>query len=260
MAIWPLAKSNISVALASHRRKITEDIEVIHNPERIRSTGAPLKGSNTHPKSCFLCKANRPQEQLSLSWQGYEILVNPYPIFPYHLTIAAVEHTPQSIHNRWQDLIGLSRNLKGLTVFFNGAGAGASVPGHMHFQAAEFDPQFNFAASKVGPSKALIYRGDFMPECEMAEARLRQVGVTAINVLALTDTDDVTTVAIIPRIKHRPECYGTGQGEYLISPASAEMAGHIVTPRKVDFDSLTASKAYDIIAEVIDFNALDLCK
>ena len=62
------------------------------NPARIRSSAAKVDAKAIAARKCFLCKANRPSDQDSVEWGDYEILVNPYPIFPEHLTIPCISH------------------------------------------------------------------------------------------------------------------------------------------------------------------------
>ncbi|MCI6901878.1 MAG: DUF4922 domain-containing protein, partial [Bacteroidales bacterium] len=58
------------------------------NPERIRSSAAKVDAASLKARKCFLCSENQPQEQEMIPWHGkYKIQVNPYPIFPRHLTI-----------------------------------------------------------------------------------------------------------------------------------------------------------------------------
>lgn len=55
---------------------------------------------------------------------------------------------------------------------------------------------------------------------------------------------------IIPRSKHRPDCYyKEGKEQLLISPGAIDMAGLIITPRKEDFTKITPEKAVNIIKE-----------
>ena len=58
-----------------------------------------------------------------------------YPIFPKHLTIPSVIHTPQTICGRLNDMLDLARAIDRYIVFYNGPRCGASAPDHMHFQA-----------------------------------------------------------------------------------------------------------------------------
>ena len=90
------------------------------NPARIRSTGASITKQALAERPCFLCKENRPKEQLGLpltpsDWRGNVTplalaveaspcwgrlegaLVNPFPILPMHFTLPTLEHQPQRI-------------------------------------------------------------------------------------------------------------------------------------------------------------------
>lgn len=56
---------------------------------------------------------------------------------------------------------------------------------------------------------------------------------------------------VIPRGKHRPDCYfAKGEQQLLVSPGALDMAGIIVTPRKEDFDKITAQDIENILKEV----------
>lgn len=99
------------------------------NPERIRSTASKVDRRSVAQRPCFLCDANRPAEQLSVPVAGrYQLLVNPYPIFPRHFTLPAVEHVPQLLRGRFGDMLQLAAALPACMVFYNGARCGASAP------------------------------------------------------------------------------------------------------------------------------------
>ena len=92
-------------------------------------------------RKCFLCRENRPPEQIMMKFDGrkgkrYHILLNPYPIFPDHLVVAMDRHTDQAIWHRYVDMLDLARKYQGYTFFYNGPKSGASAPDHHHFQAA----------------------------------------------------------------------------------------------------------------------------
>ena len=85
---------------------------------------------------CFLCGANRPAVQTGIPFQAkYTILINPFPIFPRHLTVPSVLHTPQRIAGRMMDMLELAETLEDYVIFYNGPRCGASAPDHIHFQA-----------------------------------------------------------------------------------------------------------------------------
>lgn len=106
------------------------------NAARIRSSAAKTDAVSIAHRPCFLCKENRPPTQTSKDWKGkYEILENPFPIFPQHLTIPTYDHIPQQLQGRYADMLALAKEFPHFTVFFNGPRCGASAPDHMHFQA-----------------------------------------------------------------------------------------------------------------------------
>jgi hypothetical protein len=146
-----------------HRFEHPEDPErfflVQYNPVRaLRFSGSgrrtPPRGSITKFDGCFLCRDNIRWQQAGLE-MGYELEVdampyvawmNAYPLMPVHCVIASNEHIPQawcvngaaieclSIEKILGDLITVSRRLPGFVGFYNGKGAGASIPAHFHFQ------------------------------------------------------------------------------------------------------------------------------
>ena len=72
--------------------------KVQFNPARIVSSGAKVDAAAIKARKCFLCDENRPAEQRGIEWNGhYTVLLNPFPIFPRHLTIPDTSHTLQLI-------------------------------------------------------------------------------------------------------------------------------------------------------------------
>ena len=142
LSVWPLAATNFRSLKAVETRKLeVNGLEVClqHNPERIKSTSAKVDKASIKARKCFLCGANRPEEQFSLKFEGrkdrkYDILVNPYPIFPQHLVIASTQHQNQSIWHKLGDLADLAHHYTDFTFFYNGPRCGASAPDHLHFQ------------------------------------------------------------------------------------------------------------------------------
>lgn len=71
-----------------------------------------------------------------------------------------------------------------------------------------------------------------------------------INIFIWKEKEE-TRMLIIPRSKHRPNCYlAEGKEQLLVSPGALDMAGIIVTPRQDDFEKITASDIENIIGEV----------
>jgi ATP adenylyltransferase/5',5'''-P-1,P-4-tetraphosphate phosphorylase II len=65
--------------------------------------------------------------------EGFEWLVNPFPILPEHYTIAAREHRPQRFLDAYEAMIQATKALpEEYIVFYNGPKCGASAPDHLH--------------------------------------------------------------------------------------------------------------------------------
>ena len=143
LSLWPLACDNFRALKGVEVREMEVGglkVMLQHNPSRIISSAAKTDAASLQARRCFLCRENRPAEQISMSFEGrkgkkYDILVNPYPIFPDHLVIASQKHTDQSIWKRYIDILDLSSRYQGYTFFYNGPRCGASAPDHHHFQA-----------------------------------------------------------------------------------------------------------------------------
>lgn len=143
LSVWPLAAANFRVLKNVETRSLTVgglEVRLQHNPARIRSSAAKVDKASLQARKCFLCAENRPPEQRHLEFEGrkerkYDVLINPYPIFPNHLVIARNIHTPQSIWHRMTDMTDLARHHPSFTIFYNGPKCGASAPDHFHFQA-----------------------------------------------------------------------------------------------------------------------------
>ncbi|MBO5698946.1 MAG: DUF4922 domain-containing protein [Bacteroidaceae bacterium] len=112
-------------------------IGVQFNPSRIGSTAAKVEKKEIKKRPCFLCRKNRPKQQVALAVEKkYEILVNPFPILPYHLTIPTRRHTDQLIETLLPAFGKLAWTMPDFFVFYNGPECGASAPDHAHLQAA----------------------------------------------------------------------------------------------------------------------------
>ena len=277
---WALANSNYA-ALENVERKVFDidkyKIVVQYNPTRKISTAANLSTQALAKRSCFLCSQNRPAEQISLPFYSkkgatYWVLVNPYPIFPHHLTIVNDEHQPQQLLGRIADMAELSELMPQMMLFFNGAKCGASAPDHMHFQASDkklwplitdFEQAEPFVlknANNVTISIAkrlgrLIYKIQ-STDASVVETELKQIiayhDVTdeMINVMMTFDNEMLTTY-LVPRKNFRPWQYSASVDEQLlISPASVEVGGIFITPVKQHFDKITSDDIQSVLNQV----------
>ena len=139
IANWGEAAERYEALNHVQTRTITMDeteLTVQWNPARIVSTGASIDPKTISERPCFLCNHNRPKEQHSLPTERhYEILLNPFPILPGHLTIPTRRHQPQAIFAHFNTLRHLAWNMPQHIVFYNGPECGASCPDHCHLQA-----------------------------------------------------------------------------------------------------------------------------
>lgn len=255
-----------------------------YNPERRRSATAPTTAGLAE-QPCFLCVENQPPEQMSVGWKSrwndYRLQLNPYPILHNHITIADMRHLPQSLNSeRLEDMVELSVSLPGWVVFFNGARCGASAPGHFHFQAGlptnvplckevarhatkwpashlivedkegfvgTLDTAARFAIVGSAPRPIDVFH--FLDNAFMAVAEATGDDDPPVNAIAWCEKQR-GYFALFPRRRHRPSCYGTGESQHLVSPATLEMAGVWPVARKDDFDTLTATTLRYIYREL----------
>jgi SpoIID/LytB domain protein len=275
---WELARKNFTALKDVKVKELDVDgwkIKVQFNPARIVSTGANVSADAIKKRKCFLCGANRPEAQESLKWNEYDILVNPFPIFPRHFTIPDERHLEQVMSDRVGDMYRLANMMAGYTVFYNGAKCGASAPDHMHFQAGNSDFLTIWNEVEKREKKALWSEAEAevmtVPSLPVnivvIDAKSENGAIAAMaqlvsrmpkaagesepmmNVLARKVGEGVEMV-VIPRKKHRPSFYGNGDGEMLISPASVDLGGVIITPLERDFEAINEETIKKLIAEV----------
>jgi len=280
LSSWETARNNYE-ALAGVRAKELNvngvPYKVQFNPARIVSSGAKVDAKSIKERKCFLCPANLPPEQKGITFEEhYTILVNPFPIFPRHLTIPETEHVDQRIASRFGDMLALAKELTEYTVFYNGPKCGASAPDHTHFQAGNkgFMPiekyWRNYIAGKVADygTATLWYLNDVPRATLVMEAtdqddmnELFKIIYQALdtkqgeeepmmNILAWYEKEK-WIVCLFPREKHRPACYtAEGEDNLLSSPASVDLGGVFITPVEKDFIKITANDIAQILREV----------
>lgn len=218
-------------------------------PARKVSTLASIDKGTIAARPCFLCQPNRPAEQEWHDFGDYQILVNPFPIFPNHLTIAARNHTPQLMQGRVADMARLARELQGFTVIYNGATSGASAPDHFHFQAI---PSEHIDMALYGASGVASLRFTASTPEELAEAIEPIVVPRAdgselpMNMAVMASADGQLTALLVPRRAHRPECYP----HPAISPGAIDMFGTIVTVNSDDFEAVTPDLLSTVMTQV----------
>ena len=280
LEVWETAKNNYN-ALAGVRVK-TLDVcgvpyKVQFNPARITSSGAKVDPKSIKERKCFLCPANLPEVQKGIVFkEHYNILVNPFPIFPRHLTIPEMEHVDQRIAARIGDMLDLAQALTDFTIFYNGPKCGASAPDHAHFQAGnkgympveqDWSKQIGGKIGEYGKAQ-LLYLNDAPRATLVIESTCKEDAVKLfdiiyknltvkpeetepmMNVLAMYEADK-WVVFVFPREKHRPSCYtAEGDAQILSSPASVDLGGVFITPIEKDFNKITAEDLAQILSEV----------
>lgn len=261
--------------------------KVQFNPARIVSSAAKVDPKSIQERKCFLCPDNLLPGQKGLPFgERYQILENPFPIFPRHLTIPELEHTAQRILPRFGDMLDLAQRLDEYIVFYNGPRCGASAPDHAHFQAGNkgFLPiEQEWKHKKAGrvveyKDSTLWYLDDSPRTTLVIEATDKEAAMVLfdityramelkpgedepmMNVLAWTEAEK-WMVCIFPRALHRPACYtATGEANILISPASVDMGGVFIVPQEKDFEKITANDIASILGEVclhpVEFRSL----
>lgn len=286
LAGWPEAARRYRDLREVQTKEITiggMPVRVQYNPARAVSTLARTDAASIAARPCFLCRGNRPQQQEALPFEGcdgrrYEILVNPFPIFPEHFTVPAVDHVPQRIVGRFPDMLRLAEAFPDMTVFYNGPESGASAPDHFHFQMGcrgflPVEKDFGLLGPKTAmrPGAAAIALTSAYipglpvitaPDAESAEAAFLRVlrslpvsprtGEPQLNILCWRE-QDIFRVLVIPRKAHRPSCYYAPEGEAVrISPASVDLGGVFIVPVEEDFRRTDAGVLQNIIRETVD--------
>lgn len=280
IAEWPTAAGNFEALKGVKVKEVALPgwtVKVQFNPARIVSSAAKVDAKSLKERKCFLCAQNRPDVQRGISWgDKYTILINPFPIFPRHLTIPDDGHVDQLIEGRIADMMRLAQQLDEYTVFYNGPRCGASAPDHMHFQAGNSDFLTLGEALEAAELKTVATDGEsvlalvdtlplkvFVIDADTPEAgqRLFSRLYAAIpvpegerepmmNLLCYATAAGVRLV-VIPRKRHRPSFYGTeGEGTMLLSPASVDMGGVFITPLEKDFNALDADKICQVLDEL----------
>ena len=279
---WPLLGANWEKLDGAQLKQFDFDgftIRVQCNPKRIVSSAAKVDKVSIENRSCFLCRENRPPEEKNV-WFGddYEILCNPFPIFREHFTIAKADHTPQVIEPEFGRFLELSRALPDLALFYNASNCGASAPDHMHFQAGSrgFMPIEEEISSLKGQYGQVLLEHSAITVTAVADGlrrfyivesdskeRLEKLGMGAFRFLRelqrgeepminmLSWYREGWQVLLFPRDKHRPwQYFEEGERNILLSPASVDMGGALITPLEKDFQKINREDIEDIFSQV----------
>ncbi|MCE1189355.1 MAG: DUF4922 domain-containing protein [Ignavibacteria bacterium] len=283
---WELCGKNYADLSGTKLRKFDFEgvqINIQCNPGRITSTSAKVDNKSISERKCFLCEENRPAVQKGIDALGeYNVLVNPFPIFPMHYTITNKGHVQQRLLGRFIDMLNLSKDMgEKFLIFYNGPKCGASAPDHMHFQAgnlgflpleAQMEKLRSMSVATLYPGtstvrfvddglrKMVFLEGGNQSELnssfETVFASLQRTqGIfeePMMNVISYFQPESETySVIIFVRKKHRPECYfAEGEKQIMLSPAAVDIGGTCITPRQEDFEKITADDLKQIFHEV----------
>lgn len=267
-------------------------LKVQFNHERIISTAAKVDESSIANRVCFLCSENLPVEQKGILIRDeFILLCNPYPIFPQHFTIAALDHKPQRISEYFRIFLEISKLLSpNYSLIYNGPACGASAPDHLHFQAGtrQSIPIENDIQQMKNNFGQIVHENEFITTTFINDGLRRIVFIESfhqsrleksfrnifnefenlssgetepmVNLLCSYDKEFGWNVIIFLRSKHRPECFYKDDPEkVLISPAAVDMGGLIITPREEDFIRIDEKLLQKIVNEVsLDQNTFSI--
>ncbi|PKO98098.1 MAG: DUF4922 domain-containing protein [Bacteroidetes bacterium HGW-Bacteroidetes-8] len=286
LACWEQAGSNYKALERVLVKSVDVDgfpFKVQFNPARITSSAAKVDAKSISERKCFLCKENRPAIQKGLDFinnldraNPYTVLINPFPIFPRHLTIPLLAHTDQLISGRFDAMLNLAKVLEGYTLFYNGPKCGASAPDHFHFQAgnrgflpieselADISREDIFTSdkSRVSLVKSIFNGLIAIESTSTVEANTLFEKILStleikegerepmVNILCWYDKQVYTTLLYI-RSKHRPSHYfAEGEANILLSPASVDLGGVLITPLEKDFEKIDQNHIREIMNEI----------
>jgi hypothetical protein len=281
---WPRAREAFALLAAVQMRSFEvggSTVRVQYNPGRFDNAITNVDPDHVRRRRCTLCPENRPSQQLGLPYEDYLVVVNPAPVFSEHLTIVHKEHRPQRLGDALPVMLRVAQDLAArYTVLYNGSGVGASAPDHLHLQLCRkgvlpiehgssrdwpapplFDEERLEVHRAVDSSRSVLrFRCDDTGRLIQALHTLVDIlcpdGEAAVNVVCRYDSlpdggAKSWTVLVFARSAHRPACYyAESAARMLISPGVIDMAGVVITPRREDFERVTADTLATILGEV----------
>jgi len=286
--VWDLARTNFEGLKTVQTKSFSFgdfEVKVQFNPARIVSSGAKVDAKTIAERKCFLCAENRPEVQTSVDFGNYEILINPFPIFPEHFTIPRKEHVDQQILPYFTDMLELAKAIDDYLLFYNGPKCGASAPDHLHFQAGtkDFLPLVNDYKRLKATHTDLLVTTETMQLFQMKNYLRTVYCIESTDVESAKDafeklynhlTSPLTPllkergteplmnivclfenqkwyVFVLPRKAFRPWQYtAEGDKQLLVSPATVEMCGIFITPIESHFEQITKEDIESILEQV----------
>ena len=289
-AAWPrLREARHALDETLSRRVLLDDLEVQlqHNPDRMRSSASCVDSRSVARRPCFLCPHNLyPQQKALVFRQQWRVLNNPFPIFADHLVVAHQQHVPQSADAAMDAMVSFVTDLGcSFMAFYNGPTCGASAPDHLHFQAcpAGSIPMTGQLAMLLkggtgmpmlvpvpssGPARGFTGTVDnrtlfvcLSPEPGLLVEMLQTVvgfleKTTAgsyspgVNILVSGSAEGYSGI-LFPRRAHRPSCfYEDGERRMIVSPGAVDMGGLVILPRRQDYAKMDRERMLHIFSEV----------
>jgi len=287
LAEWPLLRDNHDQRSRGRNKTLQLSgfpVRVHCNPARIKSTTALVDDTSIRQRPCILCPDHLFEQQRGVAYRDqFVILCNPYPIVDRHLTIVDSSHVEQAIAGRFSSLLELAKALTGdFVLFYNGPRCGASTPEHFHVQAVprqrvpvvghfamiEETPTFRVRKRAVAMhasvetvtlqdyyASLVVYRGsDPLTLASQVEhtldllAAIQKTSEEPLVNLLISFDDPGWVIYLYPRSRHRPRCYF--EQTLCVSPASLDMAGHVVIPIESQFDSVSTESLSEVFSEV----------
>lgn len=216
--------------------------------------------------------------------RNYVVLCNPFPFMPTHVTIASARHEPQSwlegensddpsatLSCLVKDLLSIIEQSPGFIGFYNGLGAGASIPGHRHYHVFRRPAEGQlFAAEQVArasdrripspillegyPITCLYFNGDVASivdsMLEFYDAWHRECASSETISVNITATHSVARgfeLYFVPR--NRQYSISAGRAEVV---GGLEVFGEIALSREDEFTRLKSGQfTYDSIFRML---------
>ena len=288
LATWPeLREAHEGLGKSLYKKFFLADLEIQlqHNPFRMKSSSAKVDKKSIEQRACFLCPENLYPDQRALLYKNdWLILANPFPIFPEHMVVSHMNHLPQDIGACLGAMISFVADSNGgFEAFYNGPACGASAPDHLHFQAypAGGIPLVSQVQLLLAAGMCLSQIDDMQGQsaCFAGEVDLRGVFICRsrdssalednliravahlknvthapdeplVNILIAADGPEMIGI-LLPRKAHRPACYFSQDGDHMVvSPGAVDVGGLLVLPRREDYEKMTREQVRGIFSEV----------
>ena len=293
LAVWTLARDNFNALDKVQVREVYVNgmtVKLQFNPARMISSAAKLNKEDIAKRRCFLCRENRPPEQMMIPFDGhdgrkYDILVNPFPIFPDHLVIAKSTHQDQCVGDRYPDMLELTSAYPECSFYYNGPCCGASAPDHHHFQGVPrhalpleeaVDAALDSMEGGQSPLKKLVACGDATiyhydafstgifvicsPSIDSASAAFDRLMQSAdmpegdieprINLFSWWTGEEYHSIVYFRRCHRSHHYFSDGPDHLTMSPGCADMAGIFIVPVEQEYHKITPELLAEMIEEI----------